>query len=96
MQHASKLAAGTRRLPISILNAASNHPELVPTDSDGKVVLSQSSSLKPIGVELDLHHLTYTIAKISVDEQTKAVVPANVVVEKLEDELERVACRSMN
>ena len=96
MQPASKLAAGIHLSPISIINTAANNPELVPTGSEGKIMLSQSSSLKPIGDELNLHNLTYTIDKTSAYAQTNPTYPTAFVQIKLEDELERVACRSMN
>jgi len=73
-----------------------NSPERVRAGTEDKIMLSQSSSSTNIGDESSLYDLTYTMDKTSAYAQTDVAVPKAFVQKKLEDELEGVACRSMN
>ena len=59
-------------------------------------MLSQSSLSMNIKGELHLHPLASTIDKTPAFTRTNLAVPTGFVLKKREDELERIAYRSMN
>lgn len=95
MHPASNLAAGTSLLQVSYQNHT-NHLEMIPSEIKGIFLRSQSSSLKQTANSSTLRHRKHQIHKNWANARATLKAPKAFDQNKREDELERVAYRSMN